>query len=329
MKLIHIASAILICSSGLATADDTRPLVLVVVGAEGTEEYGKQFHQWASRWESAARQGQADFTAVGLESPGDKSDRDLLQERLATLNQASIEPVWLIFIGHGTFDGKTARFNLRGSDVTPAELAGWLNPIERPLVVVNCASASAPFLNELSAQNRVVITATRSGFEVNLTRFGDYLSSAIADPQADLDKDEQTSLLEAFLRAVAGVEEFYSSDARLATEHALIDDNGDRLGTPADFFQGLRAVKSAKEGATLDGVRAAQIVLVKSAREDQLPAATRARRDELERNLASLREKKTKLSEDEYLKLIEPVLLELAQLYEQAEAEPSNQRQLP
>jgi hypothetical protein len=305
----------------LAGAQD-RPVVLLVAGAEGTEEYGKQFRQWTSRWESAAKRGQADFTAVGLDTPGDKSDRDLLQKRLATLNQASAQPVWLILIGHGTFDGKTARFNLRGSDITPAELAAWLKPIERPLVVVNCASASAPFVNELSAQNRVVITATRSGFEVNLTRFGDYLSAAIADPQADLDKDEQTSLLEAFLRAVAGVEEFYSSDARLATEHALIDDNGDRLGTAADFFQGLRAVKSAKEGASLDGVRAAQIVLVKSAREEQLPAATRARRDELERHLASLREKKTKLSEDEYLKLIEPVLLELAQLYEQADKTP-------
>jgi hypothetical protein len=34
------------------------------------------------------------------------------------------------------------------------------------------------------------------------------------------------------------VAEFYEADGRLATEHALLDDNGDSLGTPADFFRG-------------------------------------------------------------------------------------------
>ena len=142
--------------------------------------------------------------------------------------------------------------------------------------------------------------------------------SAISDPNADLDKDEQTSLLEAFLLASSRVREFYAGEGRLMTEHALLDDNGDKLGTPADWFQGVRAAKSAKDGAAVDGLRAAQWHLVRSPREERLSADVRARRDEIEWELARLRFKKGELAEVEYLKLIESLLVELAKLYESA-----------
>jgi hypothetical protein len=303
-----------------AAAADSRPAVLVVVGASGTDEFGEQFREWAGRWEAAAKAASAEFTAIGLNAEMDKPDREELIERLAALGKtASTEPVWLVLIGHGTYDGKTAKCNLRGADFSPAELKAWLKSIERPLAVINCASASGPFLNELSAYGRIVVTATRAGSEYNFARFGDYLSAAMTDLKADLDKDEQVSLLEAFLFASSGVREFYAGEGRLATEHALIDDNSDGLGTPADWFTGLRATKRAKDGAELDGLRAAQMVLVRSEREERLPAEVRARRDALELQLASLRQSKSKLSEEEYLEQIEPILLELAQLYERAE----------
>jgi hypothetical protein len=296
--------------------------VLVVVGAAGEKDFGEQFEEWAGRWKKAAEKAKAEFAVIGLDDAGSKPDREVLKEQLATWAAPSTDVAWLVFIGHGTFDGKTAKFSLKGPDVTPSELASWLKPIERQVAVIDCTSASGPFLNELSAKNRVVITAARSGFEFNYARFGDYLSSAITDPKADLDKDDQTSLLEAFLLASSGVKEFYAGEGRLATEHALIDDNGDGLGTPADWFLGLRATKAARDGAPLDGFRAGQIVLVRSAREQQLPAAIRARRDELERDLAELRQRKSKLAEDEYLSQIEPILVELAKLYEAADAKP-------
>ena len=173
-------------------------------------------------------------------------------------------------------------------------------------------------MNDLSGPNRVVITATKSGHEYNFARFGDFISSAISDPNADLDKDEQTSLLEAFLLASSRVREFYAGEGRLMTEHALLDDNGDKLGTPADWFQGVRAMKSAKNGAAVDGLRAARWHLVLSPREERLSADVRARRDEIERELARLRFKKGELAEVEYLKLIESLLVELAKLYESA-----------
>ena len=295
-------------------AEEPRQSVLVVVGAAGADEYGEQFRTWASRWQSAAEKGGADFAAIGLETEEEKSDRNLWAERLAALEKGE-GPLWLVLIGHGTFDGKTARFNLRGPDVSAAELAGLLKPLSRGVAIINCASSSGPFLAELSGPGRVVITATRSGHEYNFARLGDYLSAAIADPQADLDKDDQTSLLEALLLAAAGLKEFYTREARLATEHALMDDNGDKLGTPPDWFRGVRAVRAAKDGAAPDGPAASQWVLVRSSSEAQLDEAARARRDELERDLATLREWKTKLPEDEYFAQLETLLVELAKLY--------------
>jgi hypothetical protein len=227
-----------------------------------------------------------------------------------------------VLIGHGTFAGQTAKFNLRGPDVAADELAEWLRECRRPLAVINCSSASGPFLNALSAPGRVVITATKSGHEANYARFGDYLSRAIGDQQADLDKDEQTSLLEAYLLAARQVGEFYKLDGRLATEHALLDDNGDRQGIPADWFEGVQPTRKAQGNAPLDGYRAHQWHLVPSPRERVLPAELRRQRDELELAVIELREQKPQLVEEDYYSRLELLLLKLAELYRQADATP-------
>jgi hypothetical protein len=293
--------------------------VLVVIGAAGTPEFGAQFSEWSGHWQKAAEAGGAKFTLVGREDDsGEKeaTDRERLQAALAALAGESQTPFWLVLIGHGTFDGQAAKFNLRGPDFTPQELAEWLAPMKRPVVVINCASASAPFLNRLAGENRIVITSTRSGNELNYARFGQYLSAAINDPRADLDKDGQVSLLEAYLTGCRQLNEFYDQESRLATEHALLDDNGDGLGTPATWFRGLRAVQRAREGATLDGTMAHQFHLVISTRERQMPPASRQRRDEIELAIAALRLEKSNLGEDAYFARLEPLLVELAQLYQ-------------
>jgi hypothetical protein len=221
-----------------------------------------------------------------------------------------------VFIGHGTFDGRSAKFNLRGPDISAEELAAALKPCQRPLAVIQCASASGPFLSALSAPGRVIITATKSGYEVNATRFGNYFARAVADPAADLDKDGQTSLLEAFLMASREVDDFYKEAGRMVTEHALLDDNGDGLGTPADWFKGVRAVKKAADGKTVDGVHAHQMFLVRSATEQELSPALRARRDELESQLSALRDRKPQMKEDDYYNQLEKILVGMAKLYE-------------
>ena len=296
---------------------EEKPTVIVVVGAAGDDEYGQNFAKWAGLWEKTSREAGAKYITIGLKDAAATNDLAQLQKTLADEPTNAPGELWLVLLGHGTFDGKEARFNLRGPDLTATNLALLLKPFTRPVAVINAFSSSGPFLHPLSAPARVVITATRSGNEQNYARFGQYFSEAIADPQADLDKDGQTSLLEAWLTASYRVAEFYKSEGRLATEHALLDDNGDGLGTPPDWFRGVRAVKKAKDGATLDGPRAHQFHLVRSEAERRMPAAVRARRDQLELAVAKLREAKEELPETEYYQKLEPLLLELARLYDQ------------
>ena len=296
-----------------AIAAIASPTMLIVVGAAGEDEFGQMFDEWAQQWQEACAKGGATAIRVG----GTTNDFDLVHSNLVTASTNQMDEFWLVLIGHGTFDGKEARFNLRGPDLTATDLANWLKPLRPPVAIVDCSSASGAFLAKVSATNRVVITATRSGYEQNFARFGGFISKAISDSQADLDKDGQTSLLEAYLTASRQVAEFYKTEGRLATEHPLLDDNGDGLGTPADWFRGIRAVKRPRDGAAIDGLRAHQFHLVRSGSEQKMAADIRSRRDAIELQIAKLRENKGSLPEDEYYRMLEPLLLDLARLYHQ------------
>ncbi len=198
---------VLLCAAAGKAAEPPKPprqTVIVVVGAEGAEEFREPFRKAAERWRDAAAEGGAECLVIGLDPETATSDRDRLQSMLVTQGESSPEPLWLVLIGHGTFNGKLARFSLRGPDISSSELGEMLKPVARPLAIADCTSCSAPFLMDLSARGRVVLSATRSGHEYNFSRFGDALSQSIADPAADLDKDGQTSLLEAFLLARIG-----------------------------------------------------------------------------------------------------------------------------
>ena len=315
---------LLLCALVSTTSPSTAPTnrsasVLVVTGAQGTPEYGRDFAKWADHWRDAANTSSVTFLEVGRTPTAGQPDKQRLRELLASESK-SRQPLWLILIGHGTFDGHDAKFNLRDDDISAQELSELLQDVKRPTAVVCCFSASSPFLNALSAPDRIVITATRSGSEHQFSRFGDFLSASIADASADLDKDGQTSLLEAFLAASHRTEEFYKQESRLATEHALLDDNGDKLGIPADWFQGIRATRSAKEGAALDGLRAHQWHLVESAGDRSFSAKAREQRDELEFQIEALRQKKAALNEKDYYAQLEKLLIQLSRLYAESPA---------
>ncbi len=318
--LIVLGMLSVLCAASEAPPEGSvRPTVIVVVGASGADQYASEFAEWAGRWRQACEKSDARFTAIGLEDRPDPTDCNDLQAALAKEASQTVTPLWLVLIGHGTYDGRTARFNLRGPDVSAEELAAWLEPISRPVAIINTASSSAPFLNKLSRPGRVVVTATKSGFEQNYARFGQFLTEAIIDPDADLDKDGQTSLLEAFLNASYQTGEFYGAEGRLATEHALLDDNGDGLGTPADWFRGIRPVQRARDDAELDGYRAHQFCLLPSQAETDMPPALRAERDRLEIEVMRLRDARDSLAEDEYFARLEALLYQIARIYEQVD----------
>ncbi len=299
----------------VTTSSGQDQAVIVIVGAPGSAEYADQFSAWAEEWKQSA--AHTKLTVIGTDTD-DNHDKEKFQTAINELQATpDLGEVWLILIGHGTFDGKRAKFNLRGKDVTAEELATWLKPLNQRLIIINCASSSSPFINVLSGENRIVVTSTKDGFQYNFSRFGAYLASSINDPAIDLDKDGQTSLLEAFCSASQQVQQFYEQENRLATEQALIDDNGDAKGTPADWFDGVRATRNPKQGLA-DGLLANQVFFKRRGVDAKLTPLQRAKRDELEAQLEVLRGTKSELTDEQYLLSIEPILVELARLYDNA-----------
>ncbi len=291
--------------------------LIVVAGAGGEADYSEAFAKWAQNWKQAGESAGAATRMIGLDEKAAAS-LDQLRAALRDEPKDGATELWVVLLGHGNSDGKDAKFNLTGDDLAASEFASLLTPFRRPVVLVHCFSASGAFLAPLSAPGRVIVTATRSGSERNYSRFGKYLSEAMNDATADLDKDGQTSLLEAWLTAAQRVAAFYKDDGRIATEHSLLDDNNDTKGTPADFFRGVRAVKKAKDGTPSDGLRAHQVHLLRNSSERALSAETRAERDALEIELAKLRESKASKPEDAYYGELEALLLKLARLYDKA-----------
>ena len=307
-----VTTALLFITGILFAAD--QPTVIVLTGAPGKAEYGRLFAKWAGQWNQAAAKGEAKFHHIGKTPEG--TAKDAFRKLIATQSAEAKSPLWLVLIGHGTFDGKKAKFNLRGPDLEAAELAEWLKKFERPLAIINCSSSSAPFLAVLSGEGRVVLSATRSGFEQNFSRLGGYLASAIGSAEADFDKDGQTSLLEAWLAAARHTATFYKNENRLATEHTILDDNGDGKGTPADFYRGLRVTKKSDDAMLLpDGLRAHQLHLIPSAEERKLTPAQRAERNRLELEYAQLRAAKDGMEKEEFYQRLEKILRDLGRIY--------------
>ena len=191
--------------------------LLIVVGLAGDPEHGELFHKWgASLAESAAHLGvPADHLVYLVDEPAEGEAHVTGKATLEEINktfdrfakQATAEDaVYVVLIGHGSFDGKAAKFNLPGPDISAADFAAQFKRLPtRQIVFVDTASASGPFINELSAPGRTIITATRNGAENYATLFGGYFVDALSGDEADADKNGRVTMLEAFPFAKAAV----------------------------------------------------------------------------------------------------------------------------
>jgi hypothetical protein len=213
--------------------------------------------------------------------------------------------VFLFLIGHGSFDGKEAKFNLVGPDLSATDYGNLLLSLPtRRIVILNLASASGEFIKPLSAKGRIVITATRSGQEQNATRFTEFFLTALGARDGDADQDGHLSVLEAFNYANRLTAEFYARAGRLATEHALLEDNGDGVGhEKSEGGDGLLARATYLDSFSV-AQAAANAATTKLMRE-------RAR---LEGEIEQLIARKSELPESEYEALLEKLFIDLAKV---------------
>ena len=128
-----------------------------------------------------------------------------------------------MLVGHGSYDGEAYKLNLPGPDIDSEEFAKLLSAVPaRSQLVVNATSASGAVLEKWAAEGRTLITATRSGFERNATRFAQHFAAALAAGSADINKNGAITAQEAFDYASRSVADSFEKDGALATEHPQI-----------------------------------------------------------------------------------------------------------
>ncbi|MCH2208425.1 MAG: hypothetical protein MK132_21500 [Lentisphaerales bacterium] len=282
--------------------------MIIIRGANGTEDYKDSLDESLTHWQHAAQKAKITPTVFH-----ENNSKEQFFQHLKALPKKDHHALWIIFLGHGTYLNGEAKLNLNGDDISANELKSALNLFSREIIFINTASTSAPFLSALSFPGRVIITATKNAQQIYYTKFNEFMSLAIAAPEADIDKDGQTSLLESFLSACQHTEAFYKQENRLRGEDALIDDNGDQLGSSLKHYDGLMPKKPSEK---IDGFRAGQIHLVKSPEEAALLPKQRQTRDLLEQKLYRLRLLKSSLPEDDYYQKLEVILREIAAIYQ-------------
>lgn len=291
--------------------------VAVIVGLAGDPEHGELFRRWAGTLVDGAEQrfGIAHDRVFYLtEDPAKdpkatgKSTREEVQRMFATLARTAgpDDVVFVVLIGHGTFDGKVAKFNLPGPDMTAGDFAPLLKALpSKNVVFVNTASSSAPFLTELAGPGRTIVTATRTGAERFATLFGGYFIDALTSDAADVDRNRRVSVLEAFDSAKRDVARAYEKEGIMLTEHPLLDDSGDREGSPAPAVEG----KNGRIAAILSlGAVAAD----EPQTSDPKLRALYAERRELEQRVEALKLLKGSMDPARYASELEKRLTDLA-----------------
>ena len=303
--------AAIVLTSPTPAAAETRWAV-VISGASGGEKYAEQMRGWREGLRSAMvdRYGfKAEHVRLLVDesaSTGEKGSTDNVRKVFTEIKKAGTKDdfVLVILLGHGTYDGDVAKFNLVGPDLTAKDWTDMLAGMPGRLALVNTTEASFPFLESLTAKGRVVITATDSAAQKYATVFPEYFVKAIREASTDLDKNGRTSLFEVFAAASAAVKQHYEQNGQLATERAVLDDNGDG--------KGREATTEGPDG----GVARMSYLDAESAAESANPeiAALATRRRTLEMQAEEHKQLKGVMPDGEWNATFEKLMLELAQV---------------
>lgn len=281
--------------------------LVIVVGLAGDPEHGELFKKWGTTL--------AETATAKLNVPKENvvvladaaATRDAVSKALTAVAAKADEQdtVVIVLFGHGTYAGKVAKFNLTGPDMAAQDFAPLLAKMKsKRVVLANTTSASGPFVEALSGPGRVIVAATRTGGEMFATLFGGPFVEAFGTESADSDRDGKVSILEAFEHARRAVAASYQREGLLPTEHAMLDDNGDKEGS-------VEPGRQAKDG------QSAAVLAIGSLRRQAAPAneklrALYAERDAIERRIESLKLLKSGMDPAKYAAELEKLATDLA-----------------
>ncbi len=305
-----------LASTGVARAQSSH--LLIISGLGGQPEYSDAFYEWSVTLADAARKkhGLAANQVIYLgEDPArdppritGKATREAIGEAIRGIASRSVahDQIFIVLIGHGTSTGSESRFSIPGPDLSSTQFDSLLAPLEgRRVAFVNAGTASGDFVEALSGPGRAIVTATKTGFERNEVIFPRFFVAAFAGDGADTDKDNRISLFEAFEYARQETARSYEEAKKIMTEHAMIDDNGDKKGSP---------IANAREGdgALARGMFLAPTVSNVAATNPRLVALYNQKRS-LEDRIEGLRKIKDSVPPAMYEDQLEKLLIDLAQ----------------
>jgi hypothetical protein len=283
-------------AAALAAPAHAELFYLVVGGLGGEDGYAEQFDKDATALAGVARRTTADSRVTLLKGEGATRDAVVKAfDSLRTRTKAA-DNVIVMLIGHGSFDGETYKLNLPGPDLDGAEIAKLLEAIPaRAQLVVNATSASGAVLETWAGEGRTLITATRSGFERNATRFAEHFAAALAAGSADINKNGVITAQEAFDYATRRVADSFERDGALATEHPQIAGGAAARFTVARLGSGVPPVDAA-------------------AAADPAVAALTTERERLDAQIEALRERRESMGNEAYLAELQRLLVALAEV---------------
>lgn len=304
----------LLCVVAAARVDAAERFALVITGASGGPEYAEKYDAWRSSivqtLQGPMRLIEENVLVLAEDEAftTQKATRENVRAAIADLRRRVTRDdiVFVLLIGHGSGnDPEDAKFNLVGPDLTAREWGELLRAIPGRLVFINSASGSFGFLEALSGRGHVVITANDSGAQQFETVFPEHFATAMREEAADLDKNGRTSVWEWFTYVSAEVKGWYEQRGQLATERALLDDDGDGVGRLAE--------EEGRDGVVARTTYVAAEEPIADTGDPELTARLR-RKAEINFELEELRARKPDMLPEEYERALERLLLELARI---------------
>jgi len=296
MNAARLIAAIALSTAAVSHAET---YALIVGGLGGEAQYEQRFAAQASSIATAAEKLTGSKSRV-TSLVGEGANRDAIRQAMRTLagTAGKSDRAMIVLIGHGSFDGEEYRFNVPGPDLTATEFGQLLNQVDAgEQLIVNGTSASGAVVDRWKRDGRIVVSATKSGGERTATRFPQFWLEAVTSAAADINKDDIVTAAEAFEYASRRVAESFKSDVSLATEHARLEGDG------ANKFQVAR-------------LGAAALAVADSGLNSLME-----QRVKLERDVESVKERKATLAEEAYYDELEAVLVRLALLQKQIDAQ--------
>ena len=278
-------------------------VALILMGIPGSPEHGEKFDRWTTTTRGLLVDtfgfAPADVTVL----TNREARADDIRAAFDAIGQRAgpADTLFVFFIGHGSYDSGEYKFLISGPDMTGSDYSELVAAVGAGRsVIINATNSSGAILDTLAGPNRVVVTATRSGSERNDTYFYDYFLEALGTETSDEDKNEKISVWEAFRYATLAVERFFTEETRLASEHPQLSDNGGEKG-------GVEPEETPVLARMIDFNVDAVIQT-----DDPVLAGLLEKRRQLEAEIGALRLVEDTMPAEEYDRLLEELLIELA-----------------